>query len=344
MVRATHEQTAMQRRLRFTYYAAVLAVSVAAFPAWGQVPDDIEVKLKQIGRVVAASETAQIYGPLLAKQSYAGVAFTRDQSYGPEPRNILDVAAAAEKSGDARPVLIYLPGGVGNKKLDYPGGEPFYDNILLVAVKNGMVGVNVERRMGAGLAWDAGGHDVSDAIAWVHKNIIRFGGDPNRVIIWGQSAGANALSVYLSHPNLYPGGEVGVRAAILMSGGYNLSPLKANAPNGPIGSGDRGAAPTAARAPAVRPQPIDPTVQLQRSNLEGLRALRIPLFVMAAELDPPNIVELSSILKDQLCLAGHCPKYQVSKGESHISQVMSVNTADTSVSGPVFTWIKSVHE
>jgi acetyl esterase/lipase len=343
MVRATRGQTAMQRQLRFTYYAAVLAVSVAAVPAWGQVPEAIEAKLKQIGRVVAASETAQIYGPLLAKQSYAGVTFTRDQSYGPEPRNILDVAQA-EKSGDARSVLIYLPGGVGNKKLDYPGGEPFYDNILLVAVKNGMVGINVERRMGAGLVWDAGGHDVADAIAWVHKNISRFGGDPNRVIIWGQSAGSNALSVYLSHPNLYPGGEVGVKAAVLMSGGYNLSPLKADAPNGPAGSGDRGAAPTAARAPAVRPQPIDPAVQLQHSSLQALRALRIPVFVMAAELDPPNIVELSSILKAQLCLAGHCPKYQVSKGESHISQVMSVNTADTSVSGPVFTWIKSVDE
>jgi acetyl esterase/lipase len=334
----------MQRQLRFTYYAAVLAVSVAAFPAWGQVPDDIEAKLKQIGRVVAAPETAQIYGPLLAKQSYAGVTFTRDQSYGPETRNILDVAAQAEKAGDARPVLIYLPGGVGNKKLDYPGGEPFYDNILLVAVKNGMVGVNVERRAGPGLAWDAGGHDVADAIAWVHKNISRFGGDPNRVIIWGQSAGSNALSVYLSHPNLYPGGEVGVKAAVLMSGGYNLSPLKANAPNGPVGSGDRGATATAARAPAVRPPPIDPAVQLQRSSLQGLRTLHIPLFVMAAELDPPNIVELSSILKDQLCGTGHCPKYQVSKGESHISQVMSVNTADASVSGPVFTWIKSVDE
>ena len=342
----------MQRQSGLALCAMALILSLAAIPAWGQVPADIEAKLKQIGRVVDAPGTAKLYGPLLAKQSYAGVAFTRDQSYGPEPRNILDVAAPAEKSGGARPVLIYAPGGVGNKKLDYPGGEPFYDNILIVAVKNGMVGVNTERRAGAGLAWDGGAHDVAEAISWVHKNIERFGGDPNRIVIWGQSAGANALSVYLSHPDLYPDGDIGVKAAVLMSGGYNLLPLRPKAPNGPVGPGDRGATATAAAAPAAtataaaapapRPQPVAPAVQLQRSSLPGLRALKIPLFVMAAELDPENIVESSQILKAQLCDAGHCSKYQVSKGESHISQVMSVNTADTSVSGPVFAWIKTV--
>ena len=333
----------MRNRRIFTWCAAALGLSVAALPALAQVPPNIEAKLKEIGRVVDAPGTAKLYGPLLAGQSYSGVVFTRDQSYGPEPRNILDVATPAQNTV-ARPVLIYAPGGVGNKKLDYPGAEPFYDNILIVAVKNGMIGVNVERRAGTGLSWDAGAHDLSGAISWVHKNISRFGGDPNRVVIWGQSAGSNALSVYLSHPDLYPGGDIGVKAAVLMSGGYNLLPLKVKAPNGPVGPGDRGAAATTARAPAARPQPVDPTVQLQRSSLPGFRALRIPVFVMAAELDPENIVESSSLLRDQLCDAAHCPKYQLSAGESHISQVMSINTADITVSKPVFDWIKSVDD
>ena len=333
----------MCKRRKLTLCAAAFGLSVAALPAVGQVPNDIETQLKQIGRVVDAAGTARIYGPLLANQAYSGVVFTRDQSYGPEPRNVLDVAAPAQNTG-ARPVLIYVPGGVGNKKLDDPGGEPFYDNILIVAVKNGMIGVNVERRAGPGLSWDAGAHDVSDAIAWVHKNISRFGGDPNRIVIWGQSAGSNALSVYLSHPDLYAGGAIGVKAAVLMSGGYNLLPFKVKAPSGRVGPGDRGAAATVARPPAPRPQPVDPAVQLQRSSLQGLRALRIPVFVMAAELDPENIVEASSLLRDQLCEAGHCPKYQLSEGESHISQVMSINTADITVSKPVFDWIRFVDD
>ncbi len=326
--------------LRFVLGTVVL-LSLGVGAAAAQVPADVEAKLVKIGRVVDAPGTALIYGPLLAKQSYNGVEFTRDQAYGAAPRQKLDVAMPTAKSGTPRQVLIYIPGGVGNKKMDYPGGEPFYDNIMIMAVNNGLVGVNVQRRSGPGTAWDAGGQDVAGAIAWVRANIARYGGDPNRVVIWGQSAGSNALSVYLSHPNMYPAGNVGVKGAVLMSGGYNLLPLEPKAANAPAGSGDRGAAAGAA-APAPQAPPVDRAVQLQRSSLPGLKALAIPLLVTAAELDPERTVELSHMLNDQLCAAGHCPKYQLNKGQSHMSQVMGINSADTSVSGPVFTWIKSV--
>ena len=319
----------------------VVLFSMGAGVSQAQVPPDIEAKLKQIGRVVDAPGTALIYGPLLATQSYEGVEFTRDQAYGAEPRNKLDVAAPTAKARNPLQVLIYVPGGVGNKKMDFPSGEAFYDNIMIMAVRSGLVGVNVQRRSGPGLGWDAGGHDVAGAIAWVHTNIARFGGDPNRVIIWGQSAGSNALSVYLSHPDLYPAGGVGVKGAVLMSGGYNLLPLEPRAAAETQGAGDRGAVAGTA-APAAPPPPVDRAVQLQRSSLPGLRALTIPLFVVAAELDPERTVELSRMLNDQLCGAGRCPKYQLNKGQSHMSQVMGINSADTSVSGPIFGWIKSV--
>lgn len=330
------------RKDRLWFVLGVVALlSAGAGGASAQVPADVEAKLVKIGRVVDAPGTALIYGPLLKTQSYDGVEFTRDQSYGPEARNKLDVATPKAKAGTPLQVLIYVPGGVGNKKMDYPSGEPFYDNIMIKAVKEGLVGVIIQRQSGPGLGWDAGGHDVANAIAWVRTNIARYGGDPNRVVIWGQSAGSNALSVYLSHPNLYPAGGVGVKGAVLMSGGYNLLPLEPKAANAPAGPGDRGAA-AGTVAPAPQAPPVDRAVQLQRSSLPGLKALAIPLFVVAAELDPERTVELSVMLKDQLCAAGHCPKYQLNKGQSHMSQVMGINSADTSVSSPVFGWIKSV--
>jgi acetyl esterase/lipase len=331
----------MLRNLKKPLSGGVALLFSAVLPARAQVPADIESKLRQIGRVVDAAATASIYGPLLATQSYAGVEFTRDQAYGPDARSVLDVASPSTRSGPPLPVLMYVPGGVGNKRLDYPGGEPFYDNIMIVAVRNGMVGVNVQRRAGAALTWDSGARDVANAISWVHKNIARFGGDPTRVVIWGQSAGANALSVYLSHPNLHPAGGIGVKGAVLMSGGYNLLPLEPKAAAGPQGAGDRGAA-AGPRPADVTARPVDSATQLRQSSLPGLRALTIPVFVVAAELDPERTVELSRLLRDQMCDAGHCPEYQVTKGQSHISQVMSINTSDTSVSGPIFRWITSL--
>ena len=43
--------------------------------------------------------------------------------------------------------------------------------------------------------------DIHAAINWVHDNIANFGGDPNRITIGGQSAGATAVDAYtFAHP------------------------------------------------------------------------------------------------------------------------------------------------
>jgi triacylglycerol lipase len=323
---------------------AASGLAVAATLAWAahaEPPADVYAKLVAIGRVVDAPGTTAIYGPILKDQSYAGATFARDLAYGPEPRAVLDVAAPTAKPRAPLPVLIYVPGGGGNKKLDYPGGDPFYDNILLAAVRNGMVAVNMQRRAPPGGPWDSGAQDISTVIQWVHKNIARYGGDPARIVIWGQSAGANNLSNYLTHQTYWGPEGVGVKAALLMSGGYNLAPLEPKSVNSaPRGPGDGGAA--AVRAAAPPPPPADPAVLLQRSTLPGFKALKIKLYVTAAELDPERTVEVSQMLRDVLCQAGDCPGYLLSKGQSHISEVESINSADKGVETPVFGWFKTV--
>ena len=324
--------------------ATGLAVAALCTAAHALPPPDIEAKLVALGRVVDAPGTTAIYGPILANQSHAGVEAKRDIAYGTDPRALLDVSASTTPSKALKPVLIYVPGGGGNKKLDYPGGDAFYDNIMIVAVKNGMVGVNMQRRTAS--EWDAGAKDVSSVIQWVHANIQKFGGDPSRIMIWGQSAGSNALSNYLTHKATWGPDGLGVKAAVVMSGGYNLAPLEPKLVNSARGPGDGGAAAIAAAraAPAAPagPPPIDPAVRLERSMLPGFKALTIPLYVTAAELDPEQTVEVSHILNDVMCGVGRCPTYYLNRQESHISEVQSINTADTEVQTPLFAWIKKV--
>lgn len=110
-------------------------------------------------------------------------------------------------SGDAKanrlyPVMVWIYGGAfqtGSIDLD------LYDGRALATVGNVVV-VTFNYRTGLlGLFYsgtdDAPGnvalHDQRLALQWVHHNIIRFGGDPNQVTIFGESAGSISVGIHL---------------------------------------------------------------------------------------------------------------------------------------------------
>src|ERR1041384_4052110 len=201
--------------------------------ALAQVPADIEAQLVKIGQIVDPACTAKLYRPLMPKNDfntywppdapapvskaalYPGITITRDQSFGPDMKDVLDIFVA-DKGGGNRPVLIYVPGGGGNKiEQQARDGKAFYDNIGRWATKNGMVAVLVQRHPGAN--WDDGGRDLSMAVDWLKDNVSKYKGDPNRMVMWAHSAGNGPLGVYIGHPERWKNG-VQVKGAIFMSG------------------------------------------------------------------------------------------------------------------------------
>jgi para-nitrobenzyl esterase len=104
-------------------------------------------------------------------------------------------------SPGGRPVLVWLPGGafVGGT-----AGIPLYDGARLAARGNVIV-VTVSYRVGAlGFAClDADGdepavanlglQDQIAALRWVRAHVAAFGGDPARVTVFGESAGAGSV-------------------------------------------------------------------------------------------------------------------------------------------------------
>ena len=316
----------------------------AATVAHAQVPPHIAKQLVAIGRGVCTQETAPLYQPLHSKPPYHGVSITRDISTGSDPKNVVDVFAP-EQGGGSRPVLVYVPGGPGNKRLAVPNNDVFYDNIPLWAVKNGMVGVLMQRRPGN--AWDDPAKDIAKVVQWVDQNVARYHGDPARVFLWAQSAGNVPTGTYVGHPEFYGPKGIGLKGVIFMSPAtFNILPATPprTGPNPPCGprADSATAAPQAPAAGAAPSAPPDAATQLARSNLPGLIKSKVPFLVSTAELDPPGIIAFAETLKDQLCKAGRCPTYLVFKDHSHISEVMSPNTADDSVTGPILKWIKDV--
>jgi triacylglycerol lipase len=322
-----------------------------AATAGAEVPPEIAKQLVEIGRSVCVPETAQIYRPLHPNPPYTDVSIARDISFGPDPKNVLDVFSPKKGSG-LRPVLIYVSGGAGNKQQGGPNGDVFYDNIMLWAVKSGVVGVNMQRRPGE--TWDDPAKDVARIVQWVHQNIAKYKGNPARVFIWCQSAGNVPVSTYVGHPELYGPEGVGIKGVVFMSApAFNILPAKPPAiqggftPCGQPGGGAPKAAPAVGRGPGGpgrggKQNQVDDATLLSRSNLPGLVNSKLPFFVSVAELDPPAIIAFAETFRDELCQARRCPTYVIFKDHSHISEVMSPDTADNSVTGPILEWMKSV--
>jgi len=376
-------------RLKSALGAAALLAPLTIGIAQAQVPPAIETQLLKIGKIVDPPCTAKLYRPLMPVNDvnssvtplYPGITVERDVSFGPNTKDVIDIFSA-DKGGSSRPVLMYIPGGAGNKiEQQDREANAFYDNIMRWATKNGMVGVNMQRHGGPN--WDDGGKDVSLMIQWVEANISKYKGNPDRMFIWAQSAGNGPLGVYIGRPELWGPKGVGVKGAIFMSGQFNILPLQpAGIAAGPGGRGTvdiLGAAGTTCGLPAGaafsnagaiagpsraeaapagrgggggaagrgRGPRIDPATQLARSSLPELKKTPVKIFLASAELDPGVDGKMSAFnqtLHDELCKEGpaHCPAMLFEKGESHMSEVFSIGTPDTTVSGPILKWMKKI--
>lgn len=126
----------------------------------------------------------------------------------------LNVWTPAKRAGEKLPVLVWIYGG------GFAGGrtaDPLFDGAALaskgvvyvsVAYRVGVMGffahpeLSAENRRLHGVA-ASGNYGLLDLVAslqWVRQNIAAFGGDPDKVTIWGESAGAIAVSMLAVAP------------------------------------------------------------------------------------------------------------------------------------------------
>jgi para-nitrobenzyl esterase len=126
---------------------------------------------------------------------------------------------APPSSKESRPVLVWIHGGAFTN-----GSADVYDARRLTS-RGDIVVVTINYRLGAlgflahsafGPPTQAGNYGLADqqaALRWVHDNIANFGGDPGKVTLAGESAGAVSVCDHLVAP-----GSAGLfRAAIMQS-------------------------------------------------------------------------------------------------------------------------------
>jgi len=117
----------------------------------------------------------------------------------------------SERDGALRPVYVWIHGGAYKHG---QGATPWYDGTSF-ANRGDIVVVTINYRLAALGFCDLGAHlgddfatcgingtlDQVAAVRWVRDNVERFGGDPNRITIGGESAGAFSVSNLLAMPS-----------------------------------------------------------------------------------------------------------------------------------------------
>jgi carboxylesterase type B len=103
----------------------------------------------------------------------------------------------------AQPVMVWIPGGMF--EFHATGASPWYDGSSFA--RDGIVCVTINYRVGAeGFLYLDDGNanrgllDQVAALEWVRENIAVFGGDPDNVTVFGESAGALSIGTLLSMP------------------------------------------------------------------------------------------------------------------------------------------------
>ncbi|WP_197381248.1 carboxylesterase/lipase family protein [Mycolicibacterium mengxianglii] len=119
----------------------------------------------------------------------------------------LTVTVWSPDTSGSLPVMVWIPGGA----FVYGAGQLQLYNGSRLAANGGVVVVNVTYRIGVFGGFELGSlgegfddnlclRDQLAALRWVRENIAAFGGDPERVTVFGESAGATSVLALLACP------------------------------------------------------------------------------------------------------------------------------------------------
>jgi acetyl esterase len=159
-----------------------------------EIPPELRTLMSEIGPRWSVNRPQNIetmierFSDVLRLSPRDDVEATRNVSYGPHPRQELDVYRSGRSTG-RRAAVLFVHGGAfmdGHRNRT----DMVYSNVPIFFARHGIVGINVGYRLGGDATYPGATEDVASALRWTQKHADELGIDLDRIFLMGHSAGA----------------------------------------------------------------------------------------------------------------------------------------------------------
>lgn len=260
----------------------------------GLSPDEIR---RQFDMRVAVPDGQDFVASYLRRSEAARAKLkcVRELRYGPLPLQTLDIFPATMPNA---PVVMFWHGGAWRSQ-----SKDYFSYVAEPLVSAGACVVLVGYDLHPEVTLRQMMAETCEAIAWTWRNVAAHGGDPNRMVLSGHSAGAQLAGMALAHDFSHQGlPRSPVRGALLISGSYDMEPHRHHERYTDLGLDDDL---VQEASPACNP-PLDPDVVL----------------VLAVGADEtPGYIRQAETFCRKCQSRGHDARVLLSPGDHHFSVI-----------------------
>lgn len=141
-------------------------------------------------------------------------------AYGTGERRMLDIYAPVDAANIPRPVIVWFYGGSWNS-----GSRHGYDFAARALAAQGFVVVVPDYRLVPEVHFPGFVEDGAAAVRWVRANIGEHGGDGERIVLAGHSAGAYIAAMLANDPRWLGDDRAAVAGMVGLAGPYDFVPF-----------------------------------------------------------------------------------------------------------------------
>ncbi|WP_206240202.1 alpha/beta hydrolase [Novosphingobium terrae] len=173
-----------------------------------------------LATMASACSPLRIFNTVMPKDAGA-TRVAHGMPFGPDKRQTLDVYAPRVHGAGQLAVIVFFYGGSWNS-----GTKEGYSFLGRALAARGFLVVIPDYRLVPQVRYPAFLQDNAEAVRWIRSHVSEWGGDPDRLILAGHSAGAYNAAMLALDPHWLGQDRRAVKGLIGLAGPYDFLPFK----------------------------------------------------------------------------------------------------------------------